>query len=213
MKPEKSPKLKGSWLRDINRIQGICRKTFNMDQLVKKISNHEEKSKLVEIADNTFFHCDSSPFNMIHSNLFSINLVDHTRIPVVGFRNLPSTIILDLQGRVWGYKYERFRNAQEGFWGLPELHREDGPARVLIKLIHYKRVIQLIEFVENGFIHSLSGPAQITFSNSPNYNLNYKWFFFGKEYPLFEVRKWVEKPFNISQQEQTFLKLMLSPST
>lgn len=213
MKPEKSPKLKGSWLREINRIQSICRKIFDMDQLIEKISNYREKPKLVEIADKTFFHCDSSPFNMIHSDLFSINFVDHTRIPIVGFRNLPSTVIMNTAGAVWGYKYERFRNAHEGFWGSPELHRENGPARVLIKSVRNKRVIQLVEFAEQGITHSLCGPAQISFSDSPNYSLNYKWFFFGKEYPLYEVRKWVEKPFNISKQEQIYLKLMLAPST
>jgi len=214
MKPVKSPKLRGTWLREISRIQATLRKKIDMALLLTASTEYNPKRKFVALGDNVFYYFDnSSLMRSGTTGLIHIKIVDSCSNPISNHCDLPSTILVDSRGMVYGYRYEQALKIDSQGWNKNILHRECGPASVDTQLLRYNKVIKCIRFYHMGMGHNLTGPAEISFEPVGNYRLSYKWVFYGKEYPLHQVKRMVENPFRVSKQDQLYLKLMLAPST
>ena len=218
MKPQKTTKLKGSLLRETNRIEGLFQDAVPLKNLSNMIDNNEyKKGMLFPLKKNPeiSFQLDDTWSSInITRGISRFNIVDSKTQRYVENFNLPSYIFVYYRtGMLMSYTYTTSKSNTDMDWIKYWTHRENGPAKVELEFLKYKTHIKKIEFAINGVLHNLTGPAIYRQNDLNPYRMVYDWYFYGKHYPFGEVKRMVKNPFNITKDEQLYLKLMLQPTT
>lgn len=195
--PDKSPKLRGSLLRELHKINARIRNLVDLSQINLQNPNSQWVTHKINLPDGIFANIRlTGPF----ADIYDIHLHYQATGTPIRDETIPSYVRLPRVGIPFSLEWVVNKGNKTVY------HRESGPAVIQIRpgVSHH---IQEVAYWEWGERHCLHGPARTYLKD---HRLRWEWWLRGVQQTPSELKATLSNLHRVPKKEQMYLKLLHS---